>query len=153
MNDFAHQAAAIQQLIATHADAVDFADFGDGTSDEWIQRAEARLGVAFPPSYRWWLRNYGSGTIYGDEVYSVYGLDFDAISGGDVVHMNELDRTREGLPPAHLRIMVDYLGQHYFLNLSLATGASEAPVYVSAGEETQWYAASFFDFLAKQLTE
>ncbi|MBF9143252.1 SMI1/KNR4 family protein [Hymenobacter properus] len=153
MNDFARQAAAIRHLIATRADAVDFAEFGDGTSEEWIQRAEARLGVAFPPSYCWWLRQYGSGTIYGDEVYSVYGLDFDTVSGGDVVHINELDRAREGLPPEHLMIMNDYLGQEYFLDLSRANAASEAPVYVSFGEETQLYAASFFDFLAKQLSE
>jgi antitoxin YobK len=153
MNDITSQAAAVQHLLATRADAVDFAEFGDGISEEWIQRAEGRLGVAFPPSYRWWLRNYGGGTIYGDEVFSVYGLDFDTISGGDVVHMNELDRMREGLPPEHLRIMNDYLGQEYFLDLSRANDASEAPVYVSFGKETQLYAASFFDFLAKQLSE
>lgn len=59
-------------------------------SEQWIEKAEVRLGVLFPPSYRWWLRNYKGGEINGCEIFSVYELDFDSVVGGDVVYQSKV---------------------------------------------------------------
>lgn len=48
----------IIQIICNAEEYVDFANFGNGISGEWIQLAEKRLNVEFPNSYKWWLRNY-----------------------------------------------------------------------------------------------
>ncbi|MBG8556135.1 SMI1/KNR4 family protein [Hymenobacter guriensis] len=63
--EFTQQAATLKQLLAANADAVDFADFGEGYTGDEICAAEQALGICFPPSYRWWLKNYGGGTIGG----------------------------------------------------------------------------------------
>src|SRR5579863_9695987 len=77
----------IRQLIDANPEIAEFADFGDGVSDEWIGRAESVLGFMLPGSYKWWLRNYGGGEIGGEEIYSIYCEDFDSVVGGDIVHM------------------------------------------------------------------
>src|SRR5436190_22486756 len=81
---------SIIKLINENLDEVDFADFGEGVSDFWINKAQERLAVVFPPSYIWWLKNYGGGEIMGEEVFSVY--EKDNVVGGDIVYMNELNR-------------------------------------------------------------
>ena len=83
------------RLIEEAGDNVDFAPFGDGVSDDWIKAAEERLGVVFPMSYKWWLKNYNGGEVYGEEIYSVYGIDFDEVVGGDIVYINELNRKND----------------------------------------------------------
>ena len=44
------------------------------------------LAIAFPPSYRWWLSNYGGGQIGGD---IVYGLDEAGIGAPDLVRLTK----------------------------------------------------------------
>ncbi|EME16519.1 SMI1/KNR4 family protein [Rhodococcus triatomae] len=54
-----------------------------GTPPHWIEHAEAVLGP-LPPSYRWWLAEYGSGAVGGASIATVsppeYVEDSDAIT-------------------------------------------------------------------------
>ena len=77
----------LKKKIAS-SEGVDFAPFGKGISDEWIIKAEKRLNFTFPETYKWWLKNYMGGEIYGEEIFSIYGLDFDTVVGGDIVYIN-----------------------------------------------------------------
>jgi hypothetical protein len=85
----------IIELIKNAGESVDFAPFGEGISEEWIKKAEKRLNVEFPMSYKWWLSNYNGGEVFGEEIYSVYGIDFDSVVGGDIVYINELSRKND----------------------------------------------------------
>jgi hypothetical protein len=153
MKDFDQFADHIQDLIATNSDSIDFGDFGTGTSLEWIEKAQTRLKVVFPASYCWWLHHYGGGQIHGDEVFSIYELDFDQVVGGDVVYVNEHARANGHWPAEHLLIMQTDQAQDFYLDLTQAIGASEPAVYVSQGKNTRLYAANFFDFLEKQVSD
>lgn len=86
----------MKKLIIKAGDEVNFSDFGNGVSEEWIIKAEKRLNVIFPESYKWWLRNYGGGEIRGEEIYSIYEIDFDTVVGGDIVYINEINRRQQG---------------------------------------------------------
>ncbi|TDN39989.1 hypothetical protein A8B98_16095 [Hymenobacter sp. UV11] len=132
---------------------MDFGDFGMYTSLEWIEKAQTRLKVVFPASYCWWLQHYGGGQIYGDEIFSIYRLDFDQVVGGDVVYVNEHARANYHWPAEHLLIMHTDQAQDFYIDLTQVVGATESPVYVSQGENTRLYAANFFDFLEKQLAD
>jgi antitoxin YobK len=44
--------------------------------------------LKLPDSYKWWLRYYSGGEISGEEIYSVYEMDFDSVRGGDIVYMS-----------------------------------------------------------------
>ncbi len=74
--------------LIKESDFVEFADYGDGIADEWIYKAETRLALKLPDSYKWWLKCYSGGEISGEEIYSIYEMDFDSVCGGDIVYMS-----------------------------------------------------------------
>ncbi len=141
----------IVKIIASNENIAQFGEFGNGASDEWVKRAQERLKVQFPPSYIWWLKNYGGGEIHGNEIYSIYEIDFDTVVGGDIVYMNELNRKNLGLSIHQLVIQENDQGEIYYFDLSQIDVNGEAPVYCDITGDK--YANDFFDFLKKKIEE
>ena len=52
-------------------------DFTGGISEEKITKIENDLQTILPESYKWFLRNYGSGGVYGVDIL---GYDFGGAS-------------------------------------------------------------------------
>jgi hypothetical protein len=140
---------SIQKLIEENRDRVNFGTSEQGCSDYWIRKAESRLGLRFPPSYVWWLKNYKGGEIDGDEIFSVYEMDFDTIVGGDVVYINELERKNGIFTPNNLVIQHNDFGGDYYFDLMQVDKEGESPIYVFP-ERTK-YADNFLDFLRKRI--
>lgn len=141
----------LNRLIEKFSYKINFGTLGQGTSDEWIEKAQFRLGVQFPPSYIWWLKNYKGGEINGDEIFSIYELDFDSVIGGDIVYMNELNR-KDGLYSSkQLVIQHNNFGEDYYLDLTQVDDIGESPVYVSPSG--QKYAENFLVFLENKIKE
>lgn len=143
----------VQEFIEKFPDAAEFAPFGEGTSEEWVSRAEQRLGIKFPASYVWWLRNYAGGEVHGEEIFSIYEMDFDSVVGGDIVYVNELERSNGSWEPHHLIIQSNDQGETYYLDLSVAFEDGECPVYVDIGGRKVRYGDSFGEFLVKKIGE
>ena len=139
------------ELIDANRDKVDFGAFGDGVAATWIAKGQQRLGVQFPPSFVWWLTNYGGGEINGDEIFSIYERDFDEVVGGDIVYMNELYRSKGFATKGQLLIQKNDFGEVYFLALNERDTEEECPIYV-APEHTK-YADNFLQFLEKKINE
>ena len=134
----------LKQKIAS-TDGVDFGPFGEGISDEWITKAEERLHFIFPETYKWWLTNYMGGEIYGEEIFSIYGLDFDRVVGGDIVYINELNR-KEGFSNSdQLVICEGEDGMFYFQKQESLT--NELAVF----RDGEYYASNFIEFLLKRI--
>ncbi|MBU8785261.1 MULTISPECIES: SMI1/KNR4 family protein [Bacillus] len=55
----------VEKFIKENADADDFTG---GISEGIISELEEKLQLNFPTSYKWFLKNYGSGGMYGIEV-------------------------------------------------------------------------------------
>lgn len=144
----------INSLIES-ADFVDFAPFGDGVREELIRRAEDNLGVAFPASYRWWLKNYGGGEIFGQEIFSVYesGLRSD-FSGGDICHMHMINASKGRDDDGRRLFISQASGAEQVFYFKLA-GHDEWPVYSSDPglQSERFYAESFGEFLIKRIEE
>ena len=138
----------IQNIIAEASDYVDFADFGDGVSDEWIMKAESRLGLKLPDSYKWWLKNYSGGEIYGEEIYSIYEQDFDTVIGGEIVYKYELNKTNDSFADNMLVICETNDDTFYF---SLINTENDSQVYSLKNKKI--YANDFIDFLRRRITE
>lgn len=144
----------LKRLI-DQSDLVDFADFGNGVSLVWINKAEDYLGFSLPDSYKWWLLNYGGGEICGEEIYSIYEQDFEDVSGGDIVHMYEINLTHKLLTEGNVAISESADGdEFFFFNLNeLKNG--ETPIYlfdrINSIEEK--YADDFLEFLFKRIQE
>ena len=142
--------------LSESRDDVDFAPFGDGCSPEAIAKAEGRLGVTFPPSYVWWLKHYGGGSVGGREIYSVYE-DFyepgmgDAVSfPGDITFVAERNR-RRGASRSKLEIMSVDGDEIFYFDTSQRSEDGEWPIYLieSGSDEAVVYAKDFLEFLHK----
>lgn len=142
----------ISSLIA-QSDWVDFAPYGDGVSDEWIEKAERRLGVALPPSYKWWLKNYSGGEIGREEIYSIYERDFENVFGGDIVFM-AIRNEKHGLSPKQtIYLSKTGLDEAFYFSTSQPDSNQEYPIFVvdhTDGSETL-YASNFLEFLQKRI--
>ena len=134
----------LKKKIAS-TDGVDFGPFGEGISDEWITKAEERLHFIFPDTYKWWLKNYMGGEIYGEEIFSIYGLDFDIVVGGDIVYINELNREEGFSNSDQLVICEGEDGMFYFQKQESLT--NELVVF----RDGEYYASDFIEFLIKRI--
>ena len=134
----------LKKKIAS-TDGVDFGPFGEGISDEWITKAEERLYFIFSESYKWWLKNYMGGEIYGEEIFSIYGLDFDRVVGGDIVYINELNRKEGFSNSEQLVICEGEDGMFYFQKQESLT--DELAVF----RDGEYYASNFIEFLIKRI--
>ncbi|WP_423800806.1 SMI1/KNR4 family protein [Neobacillus sp. SAB-20_R2A] len=140
----------IQKLIAEAGSAVDFADYGDGISEQWIMKAEERLGFQLPKSYKWWLRNYGGGEIYGEEIFSIYEQDFDTVVGGDIVYHYELNIKNKNYSNDKVVICETDENVFYF-DLNKRKDENELPIY--SLNDNKKYADDFIEFLKKRISE
>jgi hypothetical protein len=134
----------LKRKIAS-TNGVDFGPFGEGISDEWITKAEERLHFIFPETYKWWLKNYMGGEIYGEEIFSIYGLDFDRVVGGDIVYINELNREEGFSNSDQLVICEGEDGMFYFQKQESLI--NELAVF----RDGEYYASDFIEFLIKRI--
>lgn len=139
----------IKKIIKDAGSAVNFANFGNGVSNDWIRKAEERLGFDLPKSYKWWLRKYGGGEIYGEEIYSIYEQNFDEVIGGDIVYMHELNQEKNIYSEEKLIICETDTDIFYF-NLAKREG-DEMPIYSIRTDSK--YADDFIDFLEKRINK
>ncbi len=141
----------IKKLIEENSEICEFANFGDGVSEEWIEKAQLRLNCKFPQSYIWWLKNYSGGEINGEEIFSIYEQDFDTVVGGDVVYMNELNRKNKTSTNQQLVIQENDQGEAYYFNLNEKDSNGEYPICIDVSGEK--YANNFLEFLEKKINE
>jgi hypothetical protein len=139
----------IIDLISKSGDIVEFADYGNGVSDAWIKKAELRLGFKLSKSYKWWLKNYSGGEIYGEEIFSIYEIEFDEVVGGDLVYMHELNQKTHNSESNEV-IICESNDDVYYFNLNVKNAEGDFPVF-SLNKKTQ-YAADFIEFLKKRIT-
>jgi len=136
----------------------DRANFGRGVAEEIIADAERHLGLAFPPSYRWWLARYGAGYIGGCELQGLFpeliaAREPDLPLVGDVVYLADLHAKRSG-HQRHLLEILSYEGDEiYFLDTSRRGPDGECPVVCryARGEKLQDAAPDFAAFLEREL--
>lgn len=128
--------------------------FNLGTPDtapsrDWIESAEVALGHAFPPSYLEFLARHGGGEIHGDEIFSIYGIPFDQVVGGDIVYQTKKLRSDGRIGEVDVAICVTGFGEIFVLDSTSAGDDREYEVIRIVGKEREWYAPSFVDFLLK----
>lgn len=140
----------IRKIISAAGDNVDFATYGEGTSDEWIDLAEKRLDVKFPTSYKWWLKNYAGGEVYREEIYSIYEMDFDTVVGGDIVYVNELTR-KQNDDFMNKLVISEPNDELFYFDLSQGLIDGEYAVYEYYSKTK--YANSFIEFLKRRILD
>lgn len=125
-----------------------------GVPESVVQQAEARLGVRFPPSFRWFLSNWGGASIDGEVVNGLIGLPFEDACGPDVVYCTMLDRDQFGLDHALVPLVDNDGDEIFYLDTSEVDANGESPVVQMVSEDPKRktvYASNFAEFLLKRI--
>jgi len=145
------QAKRVASLIEENPEIVEFGSSEDAPSEDWIARAEARLHRQLPDSYKWFLREYGGGEIGGDEVYSIYEMDFETVNGCDIVFQHLMGLKSGDYDDQQLMITTTSLGEYFFLDYTrFADGECPVCQLLPSGKPVE-YAKDFVDFLEKRI--
>lgn len=139
----------LAKLISDSNDIVDFGDKSTSVGIEGILRVENELGFTLPPSYKWWVLNYGVGEIYGDEVYGIYYKDesLNTVPSGDIVFKYRNNLRNGIIKPYMIPIMnADSL---YYMNIEEMSSNGEYLIYRLHDDVV--YSNSFAGFLEKQI--
>jgi len=136
-------------MVEKNRSFVNFAEFGDGVSASWCDKAEEAIGRRLPPSLRWWLQGFGGGEVLGEEIYSIYEVDFDAVVGGDLVAQYRSRLASGEIGRFNLPICCSDVDGLFVLDLQRVNLEGESPVVAySLGFD---YAEDFSEFLAKRI--
>ncbi|MEG9462415.1 SMI1/KNR4 family protein [Bacillus amyloliquefaciens] len=122
--------------------------FTRGISEKEIINIEKELQLHLPDSYKWFLRNFGSGGLYGIDIL---GYDF---GGASVVETTEEYRNYYHLSDG-LVILEDIDFFAYALNTNKMNSNNECPVFIwdrVLGYQDK-LADSFIEFFYRRLLE
>ena len=112
------------EIVGRHLDEADF----EGQPADRIERAEATLGLRFPPTYRRFLTEFGAGGIGAEETYGLVNDDFEDHRPPQAVGLTLLFR-RDGVISDGF-VVVGNLGQgsYYAIDTRVTRGDGESPV-------------------------
>ncbi|EFB6343191.1 TPA: SMI1/KNR4 family protein [Escherichia coli] len=141
----------VEKLIDKHRDIVDFGTKDNAVDDGWIERAEGILGLKLTSSYKAFLKNYVGGEIGSEEIYSIYGIDFETVCGGDIVYQNLTSMKNGTAKPGQLVVSETDFGEVFYFDYSQYE-EGECPIYLRLPSgKSCYYANNFYEFLCKRI--
>jgi antitoxin YobK len=117
-------------------------------TNERILETEKTLNAKLPPSYLWFLKNYGGGEILGDEIYSIY--DDKNVVGGDISFQYITNLKTATITEKEIPILSNDFGELYVFDCN---NGPEFHVFKKLGTQRNLYADNFAKFLEKLLKE
>lgn len=115
------------ELISEHEELLDSME---GCTEELVKKAEKRLNLSFPKSYRDFLLKFGTMNFGSEEFYGIVQEDFDNSSVPDAIWYTLRERLDSGLPD-NLFIIYDTGSEEVFcLDFNRTTAEGEPAVVV-----------------------
>jgi len=144
-------AQQVEELISLHPDVACFGSEADRVGDDWIKKAEERLGFALPESYKWFLRTYAGGEVGSEEIYSIYGVEFESVNGGDIVYQHIVGMKNNLIDDKKLVVSETDIGEVFFFDYSkFKDGECPVSLRIPSGESIH-YSSDFYEFLYKRI--
>ena len=132
-------------------------DFGDKNSDiipkeRRILETERILNVKLPPSYVWFLQNYGGGTVFGDDIYSI-SKKYSPTDMFDIASKTISDRSLGYINDDEVVICTTDFGEKFLMCTSDVSSDGEYPVIRKMGNNRERVADNFAKFLYLYISE
>jgi hypothetical protein len=121
-------------------------------SQERIEETEKRLQAKLPPSYIWFLKNYGGGTVFGDDIYAV-SKSYSESDMFDVASKTIADRGQGFINENEIAICTTDFGEQFVMDTLKVSDEGEYPVVRKMGDVRKQVADSFVDFLGRYIGE
>jgi antitoxin YobK len=133
----------------------DQADFDGPKSDKLLNKAEQRLGLLFPATYRTFLSRLGCGDIAGAEFYGVIKDDFENSAVPDAIWLTLRQRQIAQAPLSLIIVGSTDNGGYFALDSSVTSNDGENPVVEWwPGPKTQLAVAKDFgEFFLRSVRE
>lgn len=131
--------------------------FEDGLSQELLEKGELALNLTFPPSYAYFLKNYGVGGVEGFGVYGIIASKFMKKGQPNAIRLTLDARENDNLPNHLILIAEGGFGDYYALDCQNLNEDHEGPVVIwnpmySALEQTyETVATSFAAFFRQEV--
>lgn len=126
-------------------------DFSGPVSPDRISDAELSLGVSFPPSYKEFLERYGTGDIFGIEIYGITRNSGSSIP--NAIWLTREVRESVGMPHDFVVIASSGFGPYIVLDTAVRNETNESPVLLwDTGNRTEKIAENFGAFLFDEIT-
>ena len=103
-------------------------DFEGAKPETLVVKAEAALGVKFPPSYRRFLLELGCGDINGVEIFGLINDNFEKSTVPNGIWLTLNERRSIDLDPAYVIVGDGGDGTYYALDTRQVDAAGENPV-------------------------
>jgi hypothetical protein len=128
-------------------------DFEGNKPESLVARAEFALGLAFPPSYRFFLSEMGAGDFNGFEVFGLINDNFSNSSVPNGVWLTLSERRAIGLHPAYIIVGEAGDGTYFALDTRPVGRTCEAPVVRLSvdAKNHERVAESFGDYLLERV--
>ncbi|BCE06659.1 MAG: SMI1/KNR4 family protein [Bacillus sp. (in: Bacteria)] len=122
-------------------------DFTGGVEEEIIIEIEKELQTTLPESYKWFLKNYGSGGMYGIEIEGSINKK------ATVVDRTKVYRDHFGLPKGI--VVIEYVDEFSYCLDTNKMKDRECPVILWANEAGygRTVAQSFLEYFFERLKE
>ena len=141
----------LENLISANPDIVEFGSTEDAVEESWFVKAEQALGLKLTGSYKWFLKNYSGGEVCGEEVFSIYGMDFEDVNGGDIVYQHIANKRNNLTTNDNLVVSETDLGEIFYFDYSEFDG-NECPIKIRLPSgESEKYGDDFYDYLKKRI--
>ncbi len=144
---------AVLRLVEEHDDE---ADFVGPREESLIEAAEQALGLRFPPTYRRFLLELGTGGFDGEEIYGIISEDLGRAGVPNAIWLTLDERQSSGLPGSMVTIYNDGMGGFFVLDTAKPGKGGEPPVEVwqpgaSQPDDTLEVVGDDFGIVALQL--
>lgn len=122
-------------------------DFTGGVSDEKVRETELKLQVSLPESYKWFLRNYGFGGLFGVRIIG-YGYTGPAVVDATRGHQKYYDLI-DGL------VVIEDIDEFAYCLDTNKMKNGECPVIMWDNQEGYGFTAAdnFLDYMIESLEE
>ena len=104
------------------------ASFVGPISEVTVQRAEAKLDLVFPPTYREFLLQLGAGNLFSAEFYGITGDNLDVLGIPNGVWLTLDERDCSSLPQRFILIADSGVGPYFAIDTGTRNEDENCPV-------------------------
>ncbi|WP_028594573.1 SMI1/KNR4 family protein [Paenibacillus assamensis] len=131
---------------------------GHKVEESWIVEVEEELGFRLPPSYRWWLTEYGNARLGDGSIQTIVASEHREYTDVDILYIHRLNMEEDWLVerfPNRLDLFIPDSDELYYFDTSSRDEQGEFPImcYDLMNNLIDTYASTFAEFIERLIDQ